>query len=131
MARFHFACPTSSVTSQEPGIYSRQANDAGQGNSVINTERSAHREDLDTLRQGFTHLVFERVRPERHEARYYYLAWQTTLFDGWSVVRVHGRRGVWQRWLPPLPFATFEEAWPTIRGIIQRRLQHGYSVTSP
>jgi len=97
--------------------------DAGDSSEVGGASESV---DVETLREGFTHAVFERVRPERNEARFYYLAWQRTLFDGCAVVRVHGRKGSWQRFLPPLPFDSLEEAWPTIRAVAKRRLRRGY-----
>jgi len=85
-------------------------------------------DDLDNLREGFTHVVFHRIHPEKNEARFYYLAWQPALFDGWAIVRIYGRCGAWHRLLPPLHFPSLEEAWPTIRAIIRRRLGHGYEL---
>ena len=48
--------------------------------------------DVEVLRRGFTYLLFERVNREKNEARFYYLAWQPTLFEQGAVVRIFGRR---------------------------------------
>jgi hypothetical protein len=92
------------------------------------TRMGAHDMSLDELDIQFSHLYLQRVDPEKNARRFYYLAWQPTIFDGWAVVRVHGRIGGWQHPLPLLPYPTLEEAWPTIRAIIKRRLRHGYRI---
>jgi predicted DNA-binding WGR domain protein len=84
--------------------------------------------DLDALREGFTHAYLVRVDPQRNARRFYYLAWQPTIFDGWAVVRIHGRLGSWEHALPLLPFADLAAAWPTIRAILRRRIRHGYEL---
>ena len=79
----------------------------------------------------FTALLFERIDPVRNEARFYYLALQPTLFHPLAVVRIYGRIGQTQHVLPPVPFATLDEAWPFLRGIIRTRLRRGYRIVEP
>jgi predicted DNA-binding WGR domain protein len=69
--------------------------------------------------------LFERVNPNRNEVRFYYLAWQPTLFDAGAVVRLWGRKGESQTELAT-PFETLAEAWPTLRRLIRTRLRRGY-----
>jgi len=80
-------------------------------------------------RENFRHLLFDRVNPAKGEDRFYYLAWQSTLFDAGAVVRVYGRKGSGQRVLIS-PFSSLTEAWPTIRRHIRTRLRHGYRLLS-
>ena len=77
----------------------------------------------------FKYIFFERVNPVENEDRYYYLAWQVTLW-GWSVVRIYGRRGGQQN-AQAEPFDSLAEAWPTIRKHIRTRLRHGYRIVKP
>ena len=37
--------------------------------------------DIDHLQHGFTYLLLERVNAEKNENRFYYLAWQPSLFE--------------------------------------------------
>ncbi len=76
---------------------------------------------------SFRYALFERVDPERNEARFYYVSWQATLFEDGAVVRLWGRKGVSQREMTS-PFATLAEAWPLLRRVMSRRLQRGYRV---
>ena len=87
--------------------------------------------DVDALRPGFTYLLFERVNPEENEFRFYYLAWQPTLFASGSVVRIYGRKGGHQRALVPVPFPSLDDAWPLLRSLIRRRLRRGYRLVAP
>ena len=87
--------------------------------------------DVDAPLSGFTYLLFERVNPEKNEARFYYLAWQPTLFDAGAVVRIYGRKGGRRRIMAPLPFSSLEAAWPMIRSLIRLRLRHGYHLVNP
>ena len=80
---------------------------------------------------GFRYILFERVNPERNEARFYYLSWQPTLIHSNAVVRLYGRRGESQHWISPQPFSSLEEAWPSIRKVIKTRLRHGYRIVQP
>ena len=80
--------------------------------------------------QDFRYLLFERVNPARGEDKFYYLAWQRTLFGESAVVRVYGRKGGGQRMLIS-PFSSLTEAWPTVRRHIRTRLRHGYRLLSP
>jgi hypothetical protein len=41
------------------------------------------RMDIDHLQPGFTSLLLKRVNPEKNENRFYYLAWQPSLFEEW------------------------------------------------
>jgi len=77
----------------------------------------------------FTHLRLERIDLSKNEQRYYSIYWQPTLFDAGAVVRIHGRKGAGQRILSPLPYTSLNEAWPTIRALIRRRISRGYQVT--
>jgi predicted DNA-binding WGR domain protein len=77
----------------------------------------------------FQYLHFERIAPVLNEYRYYYLAWQPTLW-GPSVVRVWGRRGGQQQ-VRAAPFGSLDEAWPEIRKHIRARLRHGYRIVGP
>lgn len=77
--------------------------------------------DVEDLRADFKALTFEKA------TRTYYLAWAETLL-GPAIVRIHGRKGRWTRTLPPLTFDTLDDAWPTIRAIIRKRLRNGYHI---
>ncbi len=83
--------------------------------------------EAKTTPAAFRYALFERVNPERNEARYYYLAWQATLFDTGAVVRLWGRKGETQRELAT-PYPTLDEAWPLLRRLIRTRLRRGYRV---
>ena len=87
--------------------------------------------DVEVLREGFTTLLFERVNREENEARFYYLAWQSTLFAHGAVVRIYGRKGGRRRIMPPVPYPSLDDAWPMIRALIRRRLRHGYHLVTP
>lgn len=79
---------------------------------------------------GFRFVLFEMTDFATNSYRFYYLAWQPTLFDAGAVVRIWGRRGGQQQHHSPQPFASLEDAWPLLRSIIKTRLRHGYRVTS-
>jgi hypothetical protein len=85
-------------------------------------------DELKTPPAEFRFVLLERVNPAKNAARFYYLAWQATLFETGAVVRVYGRKSGFQRSLTPRPFFSLAEAWPLIRRIIQTRLRHGYQV---
>jgi predicted DNA-binding WGR domain protein len=87
--------------------------------------------DVDDLRPGFTYLLLERIDLAKNENRFYYLAWQPSLFDYGTVVRMYGRRDGQQRRLSPLPYPSLADAWPVIRALIRRRLRHGYQIKEP
>jgi predicted DNA-binding WGR domain protein len=87
--------------------------------------------DIDHLQHGFTYLLLERVNPEKNENRFYYLAWQPSLFADGAVVRSYGRKDGQRRTLTPLPYPSLTEAWPVIRAILRRRLRHGYQIVEP
>jgi predicted DNA-binding WGR domain protein len=87
--------------------------------------------DIDRLQRGFTYLLLERVNPEKNENRFYYLAWQPSLFEDGAVVRSYGRKDGHRRTLTPLPYPSLDEAWPLIRAILRRRLRHGYKIVEP
>ena len=86
--------------------------------------------DWQTPPPDFRAVEFQRVNPARNEARYYYLAWQPTLFGENVVVRAWGHKGGQRRHLVR-PFASLEDAWPVIRHLIRRRLKRGYSLITP
>jgi hypothetical protein len=48
--------------------------------------------EIDHVQPGFTYLLLERVNPEQHENRFYYLAWQPLLFAEGAMVRTYGRK---------------------------------------
>src|SRR5262245_54943085 len=79
---------------------------------------------------GFTHILFDRVDPEKNEDRFYYITYQPTLFDSGAVVSLWGRKGGWQR-MAARPAPSLSEAWPTIRASIRKRLLHGYRIVAP
>src|SRR4029450_195515 len=87
--------------------------------------------DIDQLQAGFTYLLLERVNPEKNENRFYYLAWQPSLFAEGAVVRSYGRKDGPRPTLTPLPSPSLPEAWPLIRALIRRRLRHGYQIVEP
>lgn len=87
--------------------------------------------DIVHLRPGFTYLLLERVNPEKNENRFYYLAWQPSLFADGAVVRSYGRKDGPRRTLTPIPYPSLTEAWPLIRAILRRRLRHGYKIVEP
>ena len=86
---------------------------------------------MDASRSRFRYMLFELVDPDENKRRFYYLAWQRTLFAEGAVVRIYGRMGGAQRALSPVPFDSLEEAWPLIRETVRRRLRHGYRIVSP
>jgi predicted DNA-binding WGR domain protein len=87
--------------------------------------------DIDHLQHGFTYLLLERVNLEKNENRFYYLAWQSTLFAEGAVVRSYGRKDGQRRTLSPLSYPSLAAAWPLIRAILRRRLRHGYKIVEP
>jgi predicted DNA-binding WGR domain protein len=87
--------------------------------------------DIDCLRHGFTYLLLERVDLEQNANRFYYLAWQPSLFAEGTIVRSYGRKDGQRRTLTPLPYSSLDEAWPLIRAILRRRLRHGYKIIEP
>jgi predicted DNA-binding WGR domain protein len=87
--------------------------------------------DVDALLPGFTYLLFERINPAENEARFYYIAWEPTLFEAGAVVRIYGRKGGRRRVMAPVPYPSLEAAWSFIRAIIRRRLRHGYKLIKP
>jgi predicted DNA-binding WGR domain protein len=87
--------------------------------------------DIDALRPNFTYLLLERVNRDKNELRFYYVAWQPSLFAEGAVVRIYGRKDGQRRILAPLPYPSLEEAWPLIRTIIRLRLRHGYRIVEP
>jgi predicted DNA-binding WGR domain protein len=88
-------------------------------------------DNWDAPPTDFSFILFERVRPEHNERRYYYLAYQPTLFDDGAVIRLYGRKGVSQRLITPQPFGSLQAAWPLLREIIKTRLRHGYRIVQP
>lgn len=85
--------------------------------------------DIELLRENFSHLLFERIDRTKNEYRFYYLSWQPTLFDEHAVVRIAGRNVDGRcRVMAPVPFDSFDEAWPYIRSIIRKRLRNGYRI---
>ena len=76
---------------------------------------------------SFRYALFERVNPERNEARFYYVSWQATLFEAGAVVRLWGRKGETQKELAT-PFPSLAEAWPLLRRVLRSRLRRGYRV---
>lgn len=68
---------------------------------------------------NFQALLFER------DTRFYYLAWQPTLLDAGAIIRIYGRRGVWQRVLIT-PYPSLSAAQPHLSRLIRRRLNNGY-----
>jgi predicted DNA-binding WGR domain protein len=87
--------------------------------------------DVDALRPGFTYLLLERVDSKKNENRFYYLAWQPSLFDHGAVLRMYGRKDGQRRTLNPLPYPSLADAWPSIRSLIRRRLRNGYRIKEP
>lgn len=77
---------------------------------------------------NFSAVQLERVNPAKNEARFYYLAWQPTLFGGNAVVRMWGRKRSNRFRLLSMPFPSLAEAWPTIRRLVKTRLRHGYQI---
>ncbi len=85
--------------------------------------------DVDTVRPGFTYLLFKRVNHAKNEFRFYSLAWQPSWFDEGAVVRMFGREDDQWRTLNPLLYAALSDAWPLLRSLI--RLRHGYRICEP
>ena len=79
--------------------------------------------DKDWLLHNFSVLLFER------DTRFYYLAWQATLLSDGAVIRVFGRKGVWQRSIVN-PYPTLVDALPLLQTLIRRRINHGYHLTT-
>ena len=80
---------------------------------------------------GFRYVLLESINPAKNRHRWYYLAWQPTLFHAGAVVRLYGRIGGQQRSMAPVPFDSLTRAWPMIRALLKRRLRHGYEVVAP
>ena len=83
--------------------------------------------NIEGVPTEFRYVLFERVNPTRNESRFYYLAWQSTLFDAGAVERLWGRKGETQREMAT-PYTTLDEAWPLLRRLIRTRLRRGYRV---
>jgi hypothetical protein len=66
-----------------------------------------------------------------HGSRFYYITYGKTLI-GPAVVRMWGsRERNQQQFLISNQGETLQEAWPTIRKHIRRRLDHGYQIVTP
>jgi predicted DNA-binding WGR domain protein len=50
------------------------------------------RMDIDRLQHRFTYWLLEWINPEQNENRFYYLAWQPSLFAEGAIVRSYGRK---------------------------------------
>ena len=77
--------------------------------------------------------LFERTDPKENISRFYYIAWQRTLFDpegAGSVLRIYGRKGGQQRVLPSVAFDSGEEAASYIEQLIERREKRGYRLVN-
>lgn len=85
--------------------------------------------NIEALRASFTHIEFLKIDRDTNAHRWYRLSWEKTTV-GWAVVRMHGRMGSPKRTLQPLPFNSLDEAWPTIRALIRKRLRNGYVMQS-
>lgn len=77
----------------------------------------------------FETILFKKV-DSREIERFYAISWQPTLFHRRAVVRQWGRKDGYQKTMAT-PFATLEEAWPTIRSVIKCRLKRGYRLVAP
>jgi hypothetical protein len=48
--------------------------------------------EIEAFKANFDYLLFERIRQGQNEYRFYYLAWQPSLFDEGVIVRIAGRK---------------------------------------
>jgi predicted DNA-binding WGR domain protein len=82
---------------------------------------------VETLAGFRASVRFQSSDPERNRLRFYDLRWQPTLFGEGALVRVWGRQGQ-----PGTVRATVypdrDQAQAAIRGLVRRRLAHGYQV---
>jgi predicted DNA-binding WGR domain protein len=70
-------------------------------------------------------VLLHRIRPERDEKRFYFIAIGPALFDPLAVIRVWGRIGGHQRALLT-PCASTADAQTLAVRLVRRRLRHGY-----
>ena len=78
--------------------------------------------------QTFHGLLFRKVDHVHNQNRYYLLLWQQNLFGEWELLRIWGRAGTNRQRMKGMPYPDIAAAWPEIRRIVRRRLQHGYRV---
>lgn len=69
-------------------------------------------------------LLLEQVNRAKNERRFYYLAWQSSLFDEGAIMRSYERQEGQRRTLTPHPYPSLDTAWPWLRTMIRRRLHH-------
>jgi predicted DNA-binding WGR domain protein len=71
-------------------------------------------------------IYLERIEPAANVRRFYYAFVGPTFCGPVCVIRIHGRRGVWQRTLPPLVFADEAAAMKWMARQYRRKLRRGY-----
>ncbi len=80
--------------------------------------------------EGFQQYVrLESINAAKNRRRFYTLAWQPALFDGWALVRIWGRLGTSGR-VRQHYFLDRDDAYGLIIRLLRRRLQRGYAVTA-
>ena len=72
-------------------------------------------------------VLLHRIRPERDEKRFYFIAIGPALFDPLAVIRVWGRIGGHQRGMVT-PCASPAEAQALATRLVRLRLRRGYQV---
>jgi predicted DNA-binding WGR domain protein len=74
---------------------------------------------------------FVKIDPQRHEHRWYAIAWGPTLFGSWAVVRSWGRIGTsWAQCKSEI-FKDDESACIEAEAQTKRRLRRGYRLVEP
>lgn len=81
---------------------------------------------LNLSPDSFSHVILFKDDWPKNQHRFYCLSWQETLFGEGALLRAWGRRGTAMRREKAKLYASPEEAWPQVRRLIRRRLQHGY-----
>jgi predicted DNA-binding WGR domain protein len=76
--------------------------------------------------ERIAHEVGARCHPAANVRRFYYAFVGQTFCGPVCVVRIHGRKGVWQRTLPPVEFEDEAAAGRWLQRLHRRKLLRGY-----
>lgn len=79
--------------------------------------------------EGYAVYVFTKTIPERQTARQYYIVYQPTLWDEYTVQRQWGLVGSEKQQFYTEHFHSARPALALIRRLIERRLRRGYRLS--
>ncbi|MEZ4867691.1 MAG: WGR domain-containing protein [Caldilineaceae bacterium] len=75
-------------------------------------------------------ILLTRIDSATNARRFYLIAVAPTLLGDHCLIRIHGRIGVWQHTLAPIPFPTSEATHQAAHQLVQKRLKRGYQLVS-